>query len=1166
MNELRDGMNRRELLSVAASAVPASIAAPATIAWAAPTAEEAFVTPPLSAGPWVYWMWLDGNVTPDSVVADLRAMHDVGIAGAYVLDVLQGTPAGPARYMDDMWQAAFRHATETARELGMRLIFNNGAGYYGSGGPWITPELSMQIIVQSETPIGGGRRVTVDLPRPKVPSDDPPVTPWYANEPFTKTFGAPGADYRDIVVIAVREPASARMTMADAQPSLTIDGRAGTSLPSSDRPLALRNGTTLVFRFAAPWRVRAADVVMKDVKGGPRLTIAIAEGSGWRDLGTFAFSQETATQSVLLPATSAQVYRITVAGGADASAKLASIDLHARTRIADPNGMKLLTWYEWNGYTGVSSAPLDARLPDDATPIALDDVVDVSANVRDGRLSWDAPAGEWTILRIGHGGKGRIIGPVRADSAGLESDKLSLAATELHFDAMVRKLMAATGPVARGTVLATHIDSWEGGGQNWTPGMREEFTRRRGYDPLLWLPIVSGSRILGDLQTTERFLWDLRRTVSELSKENYWAPMKRLANGIGLALSAESYTTIGNDLDASDVVDEPMAEFWKHTGEGFNGFGNTCKAMASAAHLNGRAIVSAEAFTSIDTEKWQDHPGTLKALGDRNFAKGVNRFVFHRYSAQRFDGIGPGLQMGPWGLHYERTQTWWTMSRPWHVYLARCQHMLRQGRAVADILRVPSEEPLLRIEDRPTPGYDYDHVGPDMLATAKVSDGSIVFPSGAAYRLLVLDHQGTMTLTTLQKLASLVRGGAALLGDPPRATPGLSNSIANDRKLRVLAEALWGDLRSGERGYGRGRVFRALQPQDALAQLSVLPDLESDAPLSWIHRREADRDIYFVASQALLPTLANLTLRHPPGRCELYDPESGTITPWHFTASTEDGRIRVSVPLAAEGSMFVVLRRGASDPILSVERDGTSLYRDGHAQPALLPLLHATPAAAAPGEYALRRGAGPKRSVTVSPVAAPQTLSRPWQLRFPADTGAPPAAVMQRLRSLSEHPDRGIAHFAGIVTYRTGFATPRPSAGQRLWLDLGRVEVASRIRLNGRDLGILWRAPHAIDITDAVAIGENLLEIEVATRWINRLIGDEDLPPDSERFAAGPGLAGRNAGSLKTWPQWLLDGKPSPTGRIAFSTWNLYRKGDPLVPSGLIGPVRLVVSTEPLSI
>ena len=1039
-------LDRRAFFAATAAVMPAvgSLGAAAALA-AGATPEDTFRDPPLSAGPWVYWMWLDGNVTPDSVAADLKAMHDVCIAGAYILDVLQGTPEGPARYMDAAWQAAFRAATEVARRLGMQLIFNNGAGYYGSGGPWITPELSMQILVQSETALRGGGRVAIDLPRPRVPSDDPPATPWYADAPFTKTFGDPGADYRDIAVIAVREPPG---------------------------PLA---------------------------------------------------------------------------------------------RVADPSGMKLLTWYEWNGYTGVESAPADARLHDGARPVPRADVVDLSDRMRDGHLVWDAPPGDWTVFRIGHGGKGRIIGPVRQDKAGLESDKLSLAATECHFDAMIRPLLKAVGAVGRGTIRGTHIDSWEGGGQNWTPLMRKESTRRRGYDPVAWLPIVTGRRVIGDLQTTERFLWDLRRTVSELSVEHYWQAMKRLSNAAGLALSGESYTTIGNDLDASDAsdaVDEPMAEFWKHTGGGFNGFGNTCKAMASAAHLNGRAIVAAEAFTSVDSERWQDHPGTLKAIGDANFAKGVNRLVFHRYSAQRFPGIAPGLQMGPWGLHYERTQTWWTMSRPWHVYIARCQHMLRRGIPVADVLRIPSEEPLLRVEDTPVPGFDYDHVGPDMLARARVKDGRVVFQSGASYRLLVLDHHGTMTLATLRHIARLLRDGAALLGERPRATPGLSDRVAADSALQALARDLWGATATDDRRHGAGRVFRGIAAQEALARMQIAPDLESDVPLAWAHRRDGDRDIYFLASDAARPLLANVTLR-TRGRCELWNAEDGSVTRWDYAVPTPDGRLRMCVPLAAEGSIFVVVRPGAGDPIVAVDHDGRSLYRDGRGEAALLPLLAATMTAAEPGRYAIRRRDAAMSETVVAASPGATLLTRPWRLRFPPDRGAPAEATMATLHSLADDIDRGVAHFAGIATYRTGFAAT-PTPGQRLWLDLCRVEVAARVRLNGRDLGILWRAPYAIDVTDAVRAGENVLEVDVATTWINRLIGDEDLPADSERYAGGPGTNGRNAGSLKSWPRWVLEGGRSPTGRIAFSTWNLYRKGEPLVPSGLIGPVRLVVTAAPL--
>lgn len=1148
-------LSRRELL-----ATGAFMAAPVGVAAALPAAgkpEDMFLTPPLADGPWVYWMWLDGNVTPESVAADLQAMHDVGIAGAYLLDVLQGTPPGPARFMDTRWQAAFVAAVAAARRLGMQIIFNNGVGYYGSGGPWITPELSMQMLAASETAVVGGQRVEIELTRPRVASDSPPVVPWYANEPFTKRFGAPGADYRDIAVIALAEPAADRATMNDAAPQLTVNGRPA-PLPTRKAPLVLADAMTIELRFAAPWRVSGAAIALDEVKGSARLSITSRTGNGWRDLGSFGFASENAEQVIPLPAGAADAYRVTVKLAANASAKLVGLDLNARARIDDPTAMKTLSWYEWNGYTGAASASLDDVTPG-GNAIPLAGVIDLTAHVRNGRLAWDAPPGDWTVLRIGHASKGRIIGPVREDGAGLESDKLSLTATTTHFDAMVRPLMQTVGPIARGTVRATHIDSWEGGGQNWTQGMRETFRMRRGYDPAPWLPVVASGRVIGDRRTSERFLWDLRRTVSELSVENYWAAMKRLSNGIGLALSAESYTTIGDDLDASDFADEPMAEFWKHTGEGFNGFGNSCKAMASAAHLNGRAIVAAEAFTSIDTERWQDHPGTLKVIGDRNLAKGINRFVFHRYSAQRFPNIAPGLQMGPWGLHYERTQTWWTMSRPWHVYLARCQQMLRRGRTVADVLRLPSEEPLLRVEDRPVPGYDYDHCGPDMFATARVQDGRIVFPSGASYRLLVLDHRGTMTLAMLRQVATLVRAGAAVLGEPPRETPGLTDRAVADRALAALADELW----SGAT-YGKGRVFRGLSPEAALAALGVRPDFASNVPLNWTHRRDGDRDIYFIANEASEPVLANLTLR-AGGRCELWDAESGAITPWPYIAATADGRFRICVPIAAEGSLFVVFRPGSADRVERIARDGAVLFENGVGQAAVAPLLLSSPAAPVPGRYVVAHAGRAAITRTIAAPSGPLAISGPWQLRFPPGTGAPAGTVMEQLHSLSEDNDPGIAHFAGTATYTTRFAAKRPRGDERLWLDLGQVAVAAQVWLNGVDLGILWRAPYLVDVTDMVRDGDNRLEIAVATLWINRLIGDEDLPSDAERWEAGPGVNTRNIGSLKTWPQWVLDGRRSPTGRIAFSTWRLYRKGEPLVPAGLIGPVRLVTASAPFA-
>lgn len=567
---------------------------------------SSFAQPPPSARPWVYWTWLNSNLTREGITADLEAMARVGIGGALILDVDQGTPPGPMAFFDDSWQAMFKHTIAEAKRLGLEINVNNGPGYYGSGGAWISPEYGMQSVVHSEVPVNGGAHWEGVLPKP-----------------------VERADYRDIAVIAVAE------------------------------------------------RPRPA---------GERYKI-----SGFM--------------------------------------------------------MKALRWKTWIAYAGGQSAPIDAVAPPDAV-IAQDHVIDLTAKMdAAGKLSWTAPAGQWTVLRFGHAYNGSQIGPTLKDQRGPETDKLSKAATAFHFTTFVRHLNEITGSDFKSALVATHIDSWEGGGQNWTAGMREEFKKRRGYDPLPYLPVLS-ERVIGSLQITERFLWDLRKTVSELMVENYAAEFQRLAREHGLRFTFESYTTTGNDLDAANFADEPMAEFWTPTGQGED-FYPTTKSMASAAHLNGHSIVGAEAFTSFRTERWLWHPAMIKRLGDDAFAQGVNRFVFHRYASQPFLHARPGLQMGPWGLHYERTNTWWEWTGPWHTYLARCQWMLRQGEPVADVVSLQSEEPIRRFQQSPLNGYDYDACGPDSFQQAVVRDGQWVFPSGRRYRLLTLHHTGTMTYHSL---------------------------------------------------------------------------------------------------------------------------------------------------------------------------------------------------------------------------------------------------------------------------------------------------------------------------------------------------------------------------------------------------------------------------------
>jgi hypothetical protein len=437
--------------------------------------------------------------------------------------------------------------------------------------------------------------------------------------------------------------------------------------------------------------------------------------------------------------------------------------------------------------------------------------------------------------------------PAPASGRGLECDKLSKAGIEAQFAGMMGKLIADVGPAAGKALVATHIDSWENGAQNWTAAMREEFQKRRGYDPLRYLPVVTG-RVVDSLEISERFLWDWRQTITDLLVENYAGHMETLAQQHGLRLSIEAYGGPCDDMTYGGRADEPMCEFWIG-----GGAFETCKEMASAAHTYGKRILGAESFTADDRERWLQHPASIKALGDRAFCEGVNRFVFHRYAMQPWLAYQPGMTMGPWGLHYERTETWWEQSRPWHEYLARCQHLLRQGTFVADICYLQPEAAPQGFHGHERRGYDYDNCTAEVVMTRMtVSNGRIVLPDGMSYRVLVLPNVETMTPSLLHRIKDLVAAGATVIGPRPQKSPGLTGYPSCDDEVKQLADELWGDCDGQavkEHAFGRGRMVWGPSPEETLAKLEVPTDFTANPFIQWIHRSIGDTEIYFVEQQ-----------------------------------------------------------------------------------------------------------------------------------------------------------------------------------------------------------------------------------------------------------------------------------------------------------------------------
>ncbi len=569
------------------------------------------------------------------------------------------------------------------------------------------------------------------------------------------------------------------------------------------------------------------------------------------------------------------------------------------------------------------NTPLDKVSPGAA--VAKKDLVELTGKMdAAGNLTWTFPDGKWTVLRIGHTCKGVMCAPPPiSNGIGLECDKLSKKGTDAAFAGQIGRLTAENRNLTgkHRTFIRTHIDSWENGSQNWTADMRKEFEQRCRYDVFPFLPVFAGY-VVEDADTTHRFLWDFRRTVSEMVMDNHVRRMYELARKNGLGLTIEAYGSPCDHIEYAGICDEPMGEFWIG-----GGAMETCRGMASAGHVYGKPIVGAEAVTATDSERWLKHPGNMKSLGDQAFCEGINRFVFHRYSFQPWEDVKPGLMMGPWGVHYERTNTWWELTPRWHDYLTRCQYMLRQGTYVADICYVEPEDSPQGFSDHPRNGYPWDQCGTDAVLKMSVRGDRLMLPGGMQYRVLVLPQGDRMTPQLIAKVAQLVRSGATVIGNRPIGAFGLVDYPTADERVKKTANELWGEdaSESGERRIGRGRIIWGKTPESVLAQRRIEADFVADRALNVIHRRTNHAEIYFVANPNDYAVLTQARFR-ATGSPELWNPETGRITKTSASL-TKDGSTSILLPLEESGSVFVVFRRGA--PPVAANQSITKIVYEG---------------------------------------------------------------------------------------------------------------------------------------------------------------------------------------------------------------------------------------------
>jgi hypothetical protein len=1140
---------------------------------------------------------MSGNLSREAITADLEAMRKVGIRGAIFMEVDLFIPKGPVSYLSPEWRELMQHAMQEATRLGITLDMNNDGGWAGAGGPWITPELSMQTVVWSETAVEGPKTVSTLLPQPKTVHDY----------------------YNDIAVLAFPNPAGDNKRIADYSPRITygadrkefdssklLDGNPGTvtrvPLPPEGQSQSLN------IDFPEPFTAQAVSIALDMGDMGQRYlpgAVQVSDdGESYRTIREVRLWEPHC--SVNFPRVSARHYRILIEPDMFRAAfaegiPLAEVQLHEGPRIENIPAKALYT--RQGGFTALQDEWSGQPKFPEHTAVRNDQILDLSKKTdSSGLLHWDVPPGKWTVLRVGHTTTGVTNEPAPKESMGLESDKLSKKAIEVQFEGLVEKLLQDQAAVGATAMKMTHVDSWDAeiGCQNWTLDFREQFQARRGYDPLPYLLILTG-RAIESGEQSERFLWDFRRTIADLLLENFADRLRELSHEHGLTVSIEGYGAGPLDeLAYGGRADVPMGEFW--LGDDASNVPNvSSKAMASSAHVYGRPIIAAESYTSTpDNDKWLNHPFSLKPLGDLALTWGINRFVMNTNTMQYWTDRKPGMTTGPWGIHCDRTNTWWEQSREWNTYLARCQTLLQGGSFIADAAYLggegaPYSAPWRKdLDPALPPGYDFDFLPPEvLLKDATVRDGRLVLKSGMSYRLLVLPPGRVMTPALLRKIKELVNDGATVAGPRPASSPSLSDYPHCDDEVRQLAGELWGECDGSgikENRFGAGRVFWGEALSNTMLELGTPPDFDCyeaavGEEIRFIHRSINGDDFYFVASGVAEAKTFLCTFR-PGGkgkRPELWWPDSGRIEPisvfTEFSTSgalTSAGRARtprVSIPIRLDpyGSVFVVFRASAKfqdDPIVSVQHDGAAVY-----DLAPFPQYQFSTAnvkqtdderlvleTADEGTYHFATAAGRLLKAEVPQLPGPISIQGPWDLSFPKNLGAPGHVTLDRLISWTEHPDAGVRYFSGTATYRKRFTLPKgmPGPDHRMYLDLGRVCVIAEVALNGKDLGILWKPPFIVDVSDIVSAENNDLEIKVVNLWPNRLIGDEQLPDDCEWVQPSATGYPENWGvPLERWPQWLLENKPRPTGRVTFTTWKYWTKDDPLLESGLLGPVRI---------
>ena len=1072
-----------------------------------------FQNPPQDSKIETWWHFTTNAITKEGITADLEAMKEIGYGGAHVFSLLNYDVKDipDITIGSEQWNDLMRYTGIEAKRLGLRLGAHNCPGWSSSGGKWITPENAMKCLVASELRVQGATDQVLKLRQPKT------------HEGF----------YRDIAVLAIKSGATMptpKLTTDIENPENIIGENDKTScLPLKEKGMK----KTLVFEFDKPFDAKFLELLFDDVGLYVSVDISVSDdGKNYSKITEYnasLYNDNRTPKYIELSqnGTKAKFFKFEFTTAKHfhewerpLNVNLKNVRLLSERMIQDLDFKNSMA--QCIGYVPPSKERALVK------GIAKGSVIDITKNFKNGEGKVSLPDGNWIILRVGYTCTGAKNRPTRF--CGLECDKLSRRGLNAHWQSYVKKLKA---DFASAMNYLT-IDSYEVGGQNWTDDFAEQFKKRRGYDITQWLPAMLGFVVETEGETA-KFLYDVQRTVSDLFAENYYDYYAELCRKEGLKSIVEPYGGLFDFLRCVRNIDIPAGEFWIGKDK------PPARMTGSSAHLFGKKKAGAESFTTTTKPgRWLQTPSQHKEYGDRAWIS----IIIHTYAHQPFMIEGPGLTLSVNGSHMTRLNTWWKLADSWVSYINRSQTMLQRGKYRATVLwlsgeSTPNKAWYVVHDDITNAGYDYDYCSADDIADVLKFEEGKIFASenGTHYKMLALGDDCYLSVRTLKAVEKLLESGANVVGIAPLDTPTLSD---NPAEFKALVKKLFGN---GEkiRKIGKGTLYATSSVSEALHLAGIKPEFKTPVGLRTIGRIDGDIDIRFLANMTNSDVSGEVSFNVGEGKSPyLFDAYNGKISPlaqWKI----KDGVVSIPVSIKPYQSQFIVFKKGDNLHITSLEVSENIAKNRGNIEVIdgkLYVKFENT------GIAKIELSDGTKYCFAKDTLVNPMDISTDWEVEFQKNRGAPKSAKFPKLESWTKNNNLGIRYFSGIATYTKKIELKQSifKQNRRIVLSLGKVADVARVKINGKNVATLWHAPFECDITNFVVEGENILSIEIANRWVNRMIGDARLAKSSDIGV----------------PKWIIQKRSNDTDRISFAlVKKLWSAADEPLESGLFGPVEI---------